>query len=133
MVMAKCCSSTAALTVRTTTASIDADAFSFPGFYYGSEESSSKVDFSIGLRLSPEIQRRLFHRITAVNPTLYEPVRLSPIAVYVETKLTGEDWRAARSQVSIWVTKYVAKLRALLAPAGQPDRLQLPILPFLVS
>ena len=120
-------------TGRSTTASIDADAFSLPDFYRGSEEPSSKVDFSIGLRLSPEIQRRLSRRIAAVNPTLYEPVRLSPIAVHIETKLTGGFWRAARSQLSIGVTQHVAKLRELLALAGQPDRVQLPILPLLVS
>lgn len=67
-----------------------------------------------------------------MNPTLYEPVRFAPTALHVETKLTGEGWRAAQSQLSLWVTRHVAKLRELLGLAGQPATTPIPVLPALV-
>jgi hypothetical protein len=75
------------------------------------EEPNSRIDFSIGLRLSCETKGGLSRCTNAVNPTLYEPVRFAPTAVHIETKLTGEGWRAAQSRLSLWVIRHVAKLR----------------------
>jgi hypothetical protein len=115
-----------------TAASIESDAFSLADYRQDSAEPNSRIDFSIGLRLSHEERRSLSRCTNAVNPTLYEPVRFAPTAVHIETKLTGEGWRAAQSQLSLWVIRHVAKLRELLALAGQPDTAPIPVLPALV-
>ncbi|WPH01242.1 Hypothetical protein R9X50_00407900 [Acrodontium crateriforme] len=116
-----------------TTASIEAGAFSLPQYRQGLEELGSRIDFSIGIRLADDIKRRLSRCISSLNPTLYEPTRWSPTAIHIETKLTGEGWRAAQSQLSLWVTQHVAKLRELLALADQPEGIPLPVLPVLVG
>lgn len=115
-----------------TAASIDLDAFSLTDCRQDSEEPNSRIDFSIGLRLSQEKKRHLSRCTSAVNPTLYEPVIFAPAAVHVETKLTGEGWRAAQSQLSLWITRHIAKLRQLLNLAGQPAATSIPVLPALV-
>lgn len=48
-------------------------------------------------------------------------------------QLTGEGLRAAQSQLSLWVTQHVAKLRERLALAGQPETIPIPVLPVLVG
>jgi hypothetical protein len=118
--------------IDSTAASIDSDAFSIADNRRNSEETNSRIDFSVGLRLSHENKRALSRCTNAVNPTLYEPVRYAPTAVHIETKLTGEGWRAAQSQLSLWIIRHVAKLRELLALAGQPDTTPIPVLPALV-
>ncbi|KAL1581827.1 hypothetical protein WHR41_09560 [Cladosporium halotolerans] len=115
-----------------TAASIDLDAFSLADYHQDFTEPNSRIDFSIGLRLSQAKKRHLSRCTNAVNPTLYEPVRFAPTALHVETKLTGEGWRAAQSQLSLWVTRHVAKLRELLGLAGQPATTPIPVLPALV-
>jgi hypothetical protein len=115
-----------------TAASIDSDAFSLADYRWDSEEPNSRIDFSIGLRLPQEKKTHLSRCTNAVNPTLYQPIRFAPTAVHIETKLTGEGWRAAQSQLSLWVTRHIAKLRELLALAGQPGRISIPVLPVLV-
>lgn len=52
------------------------------------------------------------------NHTCYPPFQKRPLAMSIETKLTGRDWDAARIQMSIWVTAQLSKLEQLVAQDG---------------
>ncbi|KAI1559824.1 hypothetical protein PtrEW13061_012355, partial [Pyrenophora tritici-repentis] len=61
------------------------------------------------------------------NHTCYPPLQKRPLAMSIETKLTGRDWDTAKIQMSIWVTAQLNKLEQLVAQDGGG----LPGLPFL--
>lgn len=63
----------------------------------------------------------------AWNHTRYAPLQKRPIAISIETKLTGRDWDTAKIQMSIWVASQLNKLEDLVAHVGGG----LPGLPFL--
>jgi hypothetical protein len=67
-----------------TTASIQSDAFDLPEFDQGTESPNSRIDFSIGLRLSDQDERGLFRWTSAANPTLHAPTRFVPTTVHDE-------------------------------------------------
>jgi hypothetical protein len=115
-----------------TVASIESDAFDIPAYDQGTEGPDRKIDFSIGLLLSDQDKMDLFRSRSAVNPTLHAPTRFVPTTVHIETKLTGEGMREAQSQLLHWLPRHIAKLRELLALAGQPENTPIPVLPFLV-
>jgi hypothetical protein len=115
-----------------TVASIESDAFDLPAYDQGTEGPDRKIDFSIGLRLSDQNKMDLFRSTSAVNPTLHAPTRFVPTTVHIETKLTGEGMREAQSQLLHWLPRHIAKLRELLALAGQPEYTPIPVPPILV-
>jgi hypothetical protein len=115
-----------------TVASIESDAFDLPAYGQGTEGPDRKIDFSIGLRLSDQHKSDLFRSTSAVNPTLHAPTRFVPTTVHIETKLTGEGMREAQSQLLHWLPRHIAKLREMLALAGQPENTPIPVLPVLV-
>ena len=60
------------------------------------------------------------------NHTCYPPLQKRPVAMSIETKLTGMDWETVKMQLSIWVTAQLNKLEELVAQGGG----ELPGLPF---
>jgi hypothetical protein len=61
------------------------------------------------------------------NDTCYPPLQKRPLAMNIETKLTGRDRGTAKIQMSIWVTAQLNKWEQLVAEDGGG----LPGLPFL--
>jgi len=66
------------------------------------------------LRASEERNQVLATRhIDFCNQTYYNPVRFTPIAVNIETKIAGEGYESAQSQMAVWVFAQFAKLRRM--------------------
>jgi hypothetical protein len=95
---------------------------------------SKMVDFAVYLDpddLMHDTLRELAARDTFTtaswNHTCYPPLQKRPLAISIETKLTGRDWDSAKIQMSIWVTAQLNKLEQLVGQDGGG----LPKLPFL--
>lgn len=94
--------------------------------------SSKKADFGLVLSLGFKRERALCQcGILTLNQTEYEPVRYSPIAVSIETKVPGEGWDDAQLQMSTWMLAHIAKLKELCLKAGAPE-VRVPSLPVIV-
>ncbi|KAI2481043.1 hypothetical protein Ptr902_08069 [Pyrenophora tritici-repentis] len=105
-----------------------------PKDYTGLSIESKMVDFAV--YLDPEdTTYDALRQLTARDPfttaswnhTCYPPLQKRPLAMSIETKLTGRDWDTAKIQMSIWVTAQLNKLEQLVAQDGGG----LPGLPFL--
>ena len=53
------------------------------------------------------------HNINFCNQTYYNPVRFTPIAVNIETKIVGEGYESAECQMAVWAFAQFAKLRRM--------------------
>jgi hypothetical protein len=92
------------------------------------------VDFAVYLD-SDDITHDALRQLAARDPfttaswnhTCYPPLQKRPLAMSIETKLTGRDWDMAKIQMSIWITAQLNKLEQLVAQDGGG----LPGLPFL--
>lgn len=83
--------------------------------------SSKKADFAVALKLGFERERALSQSgIATLNQTEYEPVRYSPLALSIKTKVPGEGWDDAQIQISTWMLAHIAKLKELCLKAGIP-------------
>ena len=95
---------------------------------------SKKVDFCIALDLHhyDRLGQQLYQGgIRHLNQTDYGPVRYNPIALSIETKLTGEGGVTALVQLSTWASAQVMQLRKLLCWAGSDANPTIPPLPLL--
>ncbi|VUC32793.1 unnamed protein product [Clonostachys rosea] len=54
----------------------------------------------------------------SINHTDYTPLMDKPISLSIETKRTGEDWRAALEQISTWMAGHWKKLDELVNANG---------------
>ncbi|KAF2135320.1 uncharacterized protein K452DRAFT_303628 [Aplosporella prunicola CBS 121167] len=105
---------------------------------YGSQKSC-QVDFAVVLQTDAQeldVMRALAagNIDFSINQTLYTPFKRAPVAISLETKVTGEKWRPAELQVGIWVAAQFKRLQELLE-AGEKDGdavEPLPALPLLV-
>lgn len=105
-----------------------------PTDYAGFPIESKMVDFALYLD-SDDATDDALRQLAARNPstppswnhTCYPPLQRRPLAMSIETKLTGRDWDSAKIQMSIWVTAQLNKLELLVAQDGGG----LPGLPFL--
>lgn len=86
---------------------------------------SKMVDFGIYIDPDDEMHdalRQLASRdpftTASWNHTCYPPLQKRPLAISIETKLTGRDWDTAKIQMSIWVTAQLNKLEQLVASDG---------------
>lgn len=76
---------------------------------------SRKADFALCLELPRDVAQHLsLGGVHTLNPTFYEAIRFSPLACSVETKLTGENWEDAKTQIETWASAQVSHLRAML-------------------
>jgi len=75
--------------------------------------TTRKVDLAMVLKLPSLITDDMYQRIPFVNQTYYTPVRSTPIAVSIETKLVGTDYEPAQTQMAVWVFAQFAHLRAI--------------------
>lgn len=76
---------------------------------------SRKADFALCLELPGDLARHLsLGGVHTLNPTFYETIRFSPLACSIETKLTGENWEDAKTQIETWASAQVAHLRGML-------------------
>ncbi|KAI1593419.1 hypothetical protein PtrCC142_011319 [Pyrenophora tritici-repentis] len=105
-----------------------------PKDYTGLSIESKMVDFAVYLDpddTTHDALRQLAARdpftTASWNHTCYPPLQKRPLAMSIETKLTGRDWDTAKIQMSIWVTAQLNKLEQLVAQDGGG----LPGLPFL--
>ena len=104
--------------------------------YAGLPIESKMVDFALYLDSDDDMHnalRQLAARdpftTAAWNHTHYPPLQKRPLAISIETKLTGRDWDTAKIQMSIWVTAQLNKLEQLVAQdgGGLPRSLYLPL------
>lgn len=76
---------------------------------------SREADFALCLELPGNVARQLsLGGVYTLNPTFYEAIRFSPLACSIETKLTGENWGDAKTQIETWASAQIAHLRAML-------------------
>lgn len=52
-----------------------------------------------------------------INHTSYEPVRFRPIAISIETKVTGNETEAT-AQLSVWVVAQFKRLQSIIQRSG---------------
>ena len=55
-----------------------------------------------------------------INHTDYVPLLGCPISLSIETKRTGEDWKEALYQMSIWLVAHQKRLDSLSTPLSSP-------------
>ncbi|KAI9883550.1 MAG: S-(hydroxymethyl)glutathione dehydrogenase [Watsoniomyces obsoletus] len=117
-----------------------------PPRHAGKPGESKMIDFAIYLDPDPlEVEamrvmadRQPEHVEPTVNPTWYEPLVASPIAIPMETKRTGEGWAEAMVQSGVWMAAHLNKLRALVDDMNDDHETvqkaldTLPGLPFLI-
>ena len=78
-----------------------------------------KADFALCLELPEHVARQLsLAGVNTLNPTFYEAIRFSPLACTLETKLTGENWDDAKTQIETWASAQVSHLRGMLQKVG---------------
>lgn len=119
---------------HSTTATIQPKSLISPS-HYGQPIESKMVDFVMYLKPDQKMIERMRHMATAestpfsVNHTLHSPLRIRPIGVNIETKLTGTGWDAANIQIAIWVAAQFTRLeQLLLAGGGEHCVLALPVI-----
>ena len=122
--------STPQLTNCRTTAAIEPQEL-VPEITQRERVQSKKADFAISLELGEETERCLAQAGIQLNQTTYEGIRFNPIAVSVETKLPGEGGSDAKLQLATWSCSQIAKLRELLALAGN-EECSMPPLPLII-
>ena len=96
---------------------------------------SKRVDFCIALDLHDydQLGQRLYQGgVRHLNQTDYGPVRYNPIALSIETKLTGEGGAAALIQLSTWASAQIMQLRKFIRRAGSDVNTTIPPLPLLI-
>lgn len=54
----------------------------------------------------------------SINHTDYAPLINCPLSLSIETKRTGEDWQAALTQTSIWLSAHWKRLQELTRASG---------------
>ncbi|PVH91463.1 hypothetical protein DM02DRAFT_734165 [Periconia macrospinosa] len=109
-----------------------------PMDYAGIRIESKMVDFVLYLDPDESMHdglRTLAARdpftTAAWNHTRYAPLQKRPVAISIETKLTGRDWDTAKIQMSIWVASQLNKLEELVTHEGR-GLSGLPFLPVIV-
>jgi len=82
---------------------------------------SKKADFAITLLLEQGRKVAIAQaRIQSLNQTFYDPLRYSPIAISIETKIPGEGWDTGLIQLATWASAQHTQLRGLLLQGGKP-------------
>lgn len=121
-----------------TMARIEPDSL-LPKDYAGIPVESKMVDFAVYLEsddITLNALRQLAARESSTtvswNHTCYTPLLKRPLAMSIETRLTGRDWNTAKIQMSIWMSAQLNKLEQLVAQdgGGLPE---LPFLPVIVT
>lgn len=80
---------------------------------------SKKADFAITLLLGHGRKNAISQAcIRSLNQSFYNPLRYSPIAISIETKIPGEGWDNAMVQLSTWASAQLTQLRSLLTKGG---------------
>ncbi|KAK2052991.1 hypothetical protein LY76DRAFT_525582 [Colletotrichum caudatum] len=103
-----------------------------PDYTRGAKAShhNKKVDFCVFVNeRSPELTRAaLTSPFQSVNQTEYPALLERPIALSIETKVTGQDWAEAVNQISVWLLAQwdalddlVSRTRSRAGATASPD------------
>ncbi|KAK7428867.1 hypothetical protein QQZ08_004637 [Neonectria magnoliae] len=87
----------------------------------GNDLQGKMVDFCVTLD-SEAIRHRVIERLKTSNHesiahTEYPALRFRPIAISIETKTPGGSTETARTQLAVWASAHIARLRELAATA----------------
>ncbi|KAJ4307385.1 hypothetical protein N0V84_012775, partial [Fusarium piperis] len=89
----------------------------------GIDLQAKMVDFCITLDGEPTRRQVVEHLKSnnhkSINHTDYQPLRFRPIAISIETKTPDGSTEEAKTQLSVWTSAYIARLRALAATSNK--------------
>jgi hypothetical protein len=116
--------------MNSTTAKIHPSAFK-PRNANGTMFQGKMVDYAICLEY-PRVEP-MFGRIRStlqleptnlqyINHTSYEPVRFRPIAISIETKVTGNETEAT-TQLSVWAVAQFKRLQSIIRRSGKSSEM----------
>lgn len=96
---------------------------------FGVSTQTKMVDFGICLVPSPELHTRIRSHLApldtkqqSINQTLMKPVRISPITINAEIKITFEGGQKGDVQESIWVGAGMNRLRRIPPKRASADQ-----------
>ncbi|KAK7403441.1 hypothetical protein QQX98_010807 [Neonectria punicea] len=87
------------------------------------------VDFALVLRPDEALQSLIQgflskqpHTCASINQTIYEPLRLRPAPIFIETKTSSGNMDTANVQLGVWVAAWHERLRSIIAIRGETDK-----------
>lgn len=94
------------------------------------QSAHKMVDFAVNLQPDEEL-KALIEKILytqpygcdTINQTMYEPLRLRPAPIFIETKNKTGSIEAATTQLAVWVSAWHERLRSIMALSGIADRI----------
>jgi len=96
------------------------------------------IDFAMFIKSDTGMLERMRHFAAknpdtpfSINHTYHAPLRSQPIAVNIETKLTGTGWDVANVQVGVWVAAQFTRIEQLML-AANGDSTNLSAIPIII-
>ncbi|KAF5024178.1 hypothetical protein F66182_3750 [Fusarium sp. NRRL 66182] len=99
------------------------------------------VDFALVLEPKDELRTVIDEFLDAqpigdntITQTLYEPLRINPACVFIETKIASGNIDAAKCQLGVWVAAWYERMRSIVNMGGSQEKiLTIPVIQVISS